>query len=318
MRRRFAELMEQARDGVGRAAPTLPLRLSLQLQSVRRHAERGRDQASAARSAAAYLPIDRRTPRCYVPQAGRSRGVAAVRRSTAFALAFVVGFAAYRVALATLPYEPGAVGTCPLAATLDASASAAYSTGPVSFDAATGLPVVGACTFADQQGGINAAYGHWLLSLSLGMASGAAVFYLVRWARRRRTGQIQRSIATLALAMSLGGCAIDSRPAHIVTADAPGSGGCVLLYQVVDVIADATSGTVIKGTGEPLTWPSGYTARTAGSEVEVLDASGRVVLATGQRYRLMPDTQAFFGDGGRWVVSCVEPCPFCELGGGPM
>jgi hypothetical protein len=36
----------------------------------------------------------------------------------------------------------------------------------------------------------------------------------------------------------------------------------------------------------PVMWPSGYTARRAGSEVEVLDTQGKVIATTGRTYRI--------------------------------
>jgi hypothetical protein len=84
-----------------------------------------------------------------------------------------------------------------------------------------------------------------------------------------------------------------------------GGNGCGLAYRVVDVIADPASGTpVVKGGGEPLRWPRGYTARRAGSEVAVLGDSGSVVLTTGGRYWMCP--AQFFPE---WVIGSVRPCP---------
>jgi hypothetical protein len=64
---------------------------------------------------------------------------------------------------------------------------------------------------------------------------------------------------------------------------------CILMYEVADVIADPTTGTpVLRGGGYDVRWPKGFTAWRAGSEVEVLDASGAVVLTTGARYSICP------------------------------
>jgi hypothetical protein len=98
-------------------------------------------------------------------------------------------------------------------------------------------------------------------------------------------------------------------------------GSCVLdLYYVGDVIADPTSGAPTDAaTGESFAWPKGFTARRAGSEVEVLDRAGNVVLMTGQRYRMCPapdDTQVGSGlaarsSGGAWVIGEVKQCQEC-------
>lgn len=103
----------------------------------------------------------------------------------------------------------------------------------------------------------------------------------------------------------------------LVTVEGVDGGGCILLYRVVDVIADPAFGTVIKASGAPLRWPSGYTGWRDGSEVAVLDPTGRVVLTTGGRYEIGP---VFSGNYSppfhEWVVGCVDPCPDCELGSG--
>lgn len=51
-----------------------------------------------------------------------------------------------------------------------------------------------------------------------------------------------------------------------------------------DLVADPTYGTTFAG--RPVMWPHGYTARLAGAEVEVLDASGNVKAKTGRTYHL--------------------------------
>jgi hypothetical protein len=89
---------------------------------------------------------------------------------------------------------------------------------------------------------------------------------------------------------------------------------CLLSYAVLDVVADPKFGTVDKATGAPLTWPRGYTARQAGSEVEVLNSTGKVVLTTGARYWLSPVGPPY----DRFIIGEVKPCPDCELGGGPL
>lgn len=86
--------------------------------------------------------------------------------------------------------------------------------------------------------------------------------------------------------------------------------GCILMHEVVDVIADPASGTpVIEHGGEPMRWPKGFTAWRAGTEVEVLDATGAVVLRTGARYSLCPSEYM-----SGWVIGMVRPCSDCVLG----
>ena len=137
-------------------------------------------------------------------------------------------------------------------------------------------------------------------------------------------GRMRWITASLALAVSLLGCAIRGEQVPLITDEAVSGSGCVLMYQIVDVMADPTSGTVIKGSGEPLRWPKGYTARRVGSEVQVLDRAARVVLTTGSRYWMCPAIYL-----PHWVVGEVRPCPpvgifvgerpfECELGSGVM
>lgn len=138
-----------------------------------------------------------------------------------------------------------------------------------------------------------------------------------------------RVIGTVAVALSLLGCtpgASRSEPVPLLTVETQTSFGfCVLdLYYVADVIADPTSGAPTDAaTGESFAWPKGFTARRAGSEVEVFDPAGNVVLMTGRRYRMCPapdDTNVGSGltarsPRGGWVSGMVDECMDCELGG---
>lgn len=88
------------------------------------------------------------------------------------------------------------------------------------------------------------------------------------------------------------------------------SGGGILMNMVIDVVADPNTGTPdISTTEGPMTWPKGFTAWRVGSEVEVLDATGRQVLITGQRYMFHTGTYP-----GPWGISGVKLCPDCPLG----
>ena len=127
-----------------------------------------------------------------------------------------------------------------------------------------------------------------------------------------------RPIATtVALALCLLGC-VFRQQVPLSTSATDSGGGCWLMHEVVDLIADPTSGTpTIKGTGAPLKWPRGYTARRAGTEVEVLDRDGTVVLTTGGRYSVCPSPDSDYTKPvSEWVIGMVEPCPDCELGYG--
>ncbi len=127
----------------------------------------------------------------------------------------------------------------------------------------------------------------------------------------------RRLAAGLALASCLLGCRADGDPVNIITTeDSPNL--CTLTYFVVDVYASPLFGTVDQG-GSPLKWPSGFAARRAGAEVEVLAPDGTVVLKTGARYRLSPSSDGFMGPKGGGAVCGPSLCPDCELGeSGPM
>lgn len=127
------------------------------------------------------------------------------------------------------------------------------------------------------------------------------------------TVPMARSAAALALALFLAGCSSERGEQVPLATSEPGV-CCVLLYSVADVVADPTTGTPIdKATGRPFKWPAGYTAWRAGTETEVLDASGNVVLRTGGRYYMSPNSTYPWD-----VIGEVRPCPHCELRGGPL
>jgi len=129
---------------------------------------------------------------------------------------------------------------------------------------------------------------------------------------------MRRIAATLALSLCLLGCGLTKgERVPLITSESDAGGGCWLLHEVVDVVADPTSGTpTIKG-GASLKWPKGYTARRSGTEVEVLDAAGSVVLTTGGRYELCPTPGSDYSKPlSEWVVGDATPCAGCTLGFG--
>jgi hypothetical protein len=75
-----------------------------------------------------------------------------------------------------------------------------------------------------------------------------------------------------------------------------GQGGCYLNFFVDELVVDPINGTAVveeyttkdgpQSRVVPIMWPSGYTARRSGSEVEVLAGNGEVVARTGGRYRI--------------------------------
>ena len=75
-----------------------------------------------------------------------------------------------------------------------------------------------------------------------------------------------------------------------------GQGGCYLNFFVDELVVDPVNGTAVieshttdgqpKTRVVPIMWPSGYSARRSGSEVEVLTRNGEVVARTGATYRI--------------------------------
>ena len=121
--------------------------------------------------------------------------------------------------------------------------------------------------------------------------------------------------ATLVLALGLLGCSASGPMGEQVplNTDATVSTygqGCALEHEVVDMIADPTTGMpLVKGGPFGVRWPKGFTAWRAGTEVEIRDGSGRFVLRTGARYSICP---ADYTSG--WLVGGVTPCADCPLG----
>jgi hypothetical protein len=97
----------------------------------------------------------------------------------------------------------------------------------------------------------------------------------------------------MALALALAGCAAGEPVAIVTDTGYPGDDlGCWLAVNddTYLLLADPKFGTVLKksdnGGTVPAKWPPNYTARRAGSEVEVMDPHGHVVAITGRRYRI--------------------------------
>jgi hypothetical protein len=100
---------------------------------------------------------------------------------------------------------------------------------------------------------------------------------------------MRRIVACLALALSLLGCyggGASALPGESVplltgalTCYAGGEGGPTAL-----LVVDPKYGTSLNG--QPVMWPKGYTARRAGSEVDVLDTQGKVIATTGRTYHI--------------------------------
>jgi hypothetical protein len=83
----------------------------------------------------------------------------------------------------------------------------------------------------------------------------------------------------------------------------PGFVGCYTSGVEGDLVTDSIAGTAIidrmNGHRVAVTWPPGYTGRSSGSEVEVLNTSGKVVTRTGTLVN-MP--------GGYWTDGTFLAC----------
>ena len=107
---------------------------------------------------------------------------------------------------------------------------------------------------------------------------------------------------------------------HLVTGDPAsytfGADGapmvqCSDLPMIGTLIADADVGTTFQD-GQPAKWLPGYSGRRVGSEVEVLDWTGKVVATTGRKYQMY----LTFSDGQ--FICDVYPCdPRCPIEGPP-
>jgi hypothetical protein len=88
-----------------------------------------------------------------------------------------------------------------------------------------------------------------------------------------------------------------------LTPDAsPGFFSCYTSGTGGELVTDPDTGTaIIEGNGRrvAVTWPLGWTGRSSGAEVEILDSSGKVVARTGTQVSLM---------GGYWYDGSFLTC----------
>ncbi len=117
-----------------------------------------------------------------------------------------------------------------------------------------------------------------------------------------------RSFIPLVLAAVLVGCAAPSGDlarssgdsVQLLTGwgpyppDKDGIRGCFTYGISGELVSDDKSGTTVNGV--PIMWPVGFTGRRSGLEVEVLDAAGKVVASTSNKYNI---------PGGYWTDETV-------------
>jgi hypothetical protein len=125
---------------------------------------------------------------------------------------------------------------------------------------------------------------------------------------------VKRLAAILVLALSLLGCQSEKVHLAVNSTDAP---GCILIGATGTLIVDPKYGTALD-TGNasvgdhdvnPIIWPAGFSARRVGSEVEVLDATGKVVATTGRRYEIGFENTGFGARPRMELVACGNARP---------
>ena len=104
------------------------------------------------------------------------------------------------------------------------------------------------------------------------------------------------ALLVLAFALALG--ALRSAPVTLLTGGpngdhraGAGMNGCYLMGTTGELLTDASAGTAISWDLDhkthPISWPSGFTGRSSGDQVEVLNLAGSVVARTGTRVSLL-------------------------------
>ena len=101
-----------------------------------------------------------------------------------------------------------------------------------------------------------------------------------------------RIAAALVIAICLSGCsALPADRVQLLTGVPPAGqgGGCYTYFVVGRLVVDPEYGTAFEDASGGTTlvmWLPRYSARRAGSEVEVLDPAGNVLATTGRRYQI--------------------------------
>jgi hypothetical protein len=102
------------------------------------------------------------------------------------------------------------------------------------------------------------------------------------------TKQLATIVVALALALCLVGCGPIVAPVKLLTYEvdschpAPAAGQLVADQRFGTALLDSSWGPLM-----PVAWPSGYTGRYAGGEIEVVAPDGHLVAVTGKRYELI-------------------------------
>jgi hypothetical protein len=129
---------------------------------------------------------------------------------------------------------------------------------------------------------------------------------------------VRRPITTFALALLVAGCGAS----RAGVTDTPAAGPIELLTGVTGcyaggesssgitgaLVPDPNAGTAINGT--PIMWPVHFTARRAGSEVEVLDEHGKVLATTGRTYHLSRGPVSGVSSDAGGAFPAAANCPY--------
>ena len=112
----------------------------------------------------------------------------------------------------------------------------------------------------------------------------------------------------LVIALLIAGCAASAEPVKLLTGWGLGGEGapaCHTVYMYGLLVPDPDSGTALEirngGGKAPVMWLPGSTAVQIGSEVQVLDPTGKVIATTGKQYQIPA------GDGYACALGGVFP-----------
>jgi len=120
--------------------------------------------------------------------------------------------------------------------------------------------------------------------------------------------RVYPGLVLLALTAAIAACGSTSVPVSIRTMDA-GIDSCYTTGADGDLVTDTVSGTAIisdmGGQRAAVDWPNGWSGRSSGSGVEVLDKHGRVYARTGTHVSLM----GIYNQAGDFEVCHLETIP---------
>ena len=119
-----------------------------------------------------------------------------------------------------------------------------------------------------------------------------------------RNRSLRPALGVLVLAFTIAACGgSGGSPVTIKTLDPTSKGGCYTSGVAGNLVTDPAAGTAIiddmTGSRKIVTWPQNWTARSSGSEVEVINRQGTVAYRTGTHVNLL---------GGYWLDGSFLVC----------